>query len=224
MLLSHRYNFLYVHIAKTGGTSMRSALNKLRWRDPMYYLMFPCHKISNLCGHQIASKLPRHAGVIAAKEMLPNDLFYQLFKFAFVRNPWDLQVSSYHHIQRERADLLKGINNFNEFIQYKFDPSRPYIFHFDIATKLQSDHLIDLSGKIAVDFIGRYENLQEDFITVRKKIGLSELTMPHKRKATTRNKDYRGYYNNASHDLVAQHFERDIRLLKYDFYSPFTGR
>jgi len=29
MLLSHRYNFLFVHIAKTGGTSVRAALNRL---------------------------------------------------------------------------------------------------------------------------------------------------------------------------------------------------
>lgn len=217
MLLSHRYNFLYVHIAKTGGTSMRSALNKLRWRDPMYYLMFPCHKLSHLCGHQIASKLPRHAGVIAAKEMLPNDLFHQLFKFAFVRNPWDLQVSSYHHIQRERPELLRGIKDFNGFLQYKFDPSRPFIFHFDIASKLQTDHLIDLRGKIAVDFIGRYENLQQDFITVQNKLGLSAIKMPHKRKATTRHKDYRNYYNDHSCDLVAQHFAQDIRLLNYQF-------
>ena len=35
MLLNHRYKFLYIHIAKTGGTSVRSVLNKLRWHDPM---------------------------------------------------------------------------------------------------------------------------------------------------------------------------------------------
>jgi hypothetical protein len=206
-----------VHIAKTGGTSVRAVLNKLRWRDPMYYLMFPGHKISNMCGHTTASKFPRHSGVIAAKEMLPDAFFNQLFKFAFVRNPWDLQVSSYHHIQRERPELLKDIGDFNAFIEYKFDPNRPYIFHFDIATKLQTDHLIDLRGNIVVDFIGRYESLQDSFETIKKELGLKNVTIPHKRKANDRNKDYRTYYNDQSIEAVAKHYAPDIGLLDYTF-------
>ena len=46
-------------------------------------------------------KFPRHSKIIAA-EMLPAETFDNLFKFVFVRNPWDLQVSSFHHIRRER--------------------------------------------------------------------------------------------------------------------------
>lgn len=217
MLLNHRYKFLYVHIAKTGGSSIRTVLNRLRWQDPMYYLMFPCHKISNMCGHTTATKLPRHAGAIAAKEMLPDGFFNKLYKFAFVRNPWDLQVSSYHHIQRERPELLENIANFNEFIAYKFDPARPYIFHFDIATKLQSDHLIDLNGEIIVDFIGRYESLHDDFNTIKNELGLKDYSIPHKRKANNRKKDYREYYDQVSIDAVAKHYKKDIELLNYSF-------
>ena len=217
MLLNHRYKFLYIHIAKTGGTSVRSVLNKLRWHDPMYYLMFPCHKLSNFSGHTTATKFPRHSGVIAAKEMLPDNFFKQLYKFGFVRNPWDLQVSSYHHIQREKPHQLKGIKNFSEFIKYKFDPSRPYIFHFDIATKLQSDHLVDLEGNIIVHFIGRYETLKDDFNTIGKQLGLKNNGLPHKRKATDRKKDYRSYYDDESIETVAKHYKKDIELLNYQF-------
>ena len=106
MLLSHRYNFLFVHIAKTGGTSVRDALDRLRWQDPKYYPMWLCSRLSALFNHELACKLPRHAKAIAAQEMLPRELYQRLFKFAFVRNPWDLQVSSYHHLQRERPQLL----------------------------------------------------------------------------------------------------------------------
>ncbi|GAC33369.1 sulfotransferase family 2 domain-containing protein [Paraglaciecola polaris] len=217
MLLNHRYKFLYIHIAKTGGTSIRSVLNKLRWHDPMYYLMFPCHKLSNMSGHITGTKFPRHSGVIAAKEMLPDAFFRQLYKFAFVRNPWDLQVSSYHHIQREKPHLLNGINNFNDFIKYKFTLSRPYIFHFDIATKLQSDHLVDLDGNIIVDYIGRYETLADDFTAISQHCGMKHFSLPHKRKADDRQKDYRRYYNQDSIETVAQHYQRDIELLNYQF-------
>ncbi|WP_166422370.1 sulfotransferase family 2 domain-containing protein [Paraglaciecola sp. 20A4] len=217
MLLNHRYKFLYIHIAKTGGTSIRSVLNKLRWHDPMYYLMFPCHKLSNMSGHVTGTKFPRHCGAITAKEMLPDAFFNQLYKFAFVRNPWDLQVSSYHHIQREKPALLKGIKNFNEFIEYKFDPARPYIFHFDIATKLQSEHLIDLSGNIIVDYIGRYETLIDDFSTIVQRCGMKNTPLPHKRKANGRAQDYRSYYNDDSCEAVSRHYKRDIELLNYQF-------
>ena len=216
MLLSIKYNFLFVHIAKTGGTSVRAALNPLRWRDPYYVPIFLCSKLSKLTGHRIGVKFPRHAKVIAAKEMLPRELFDNLFKFAFVRNPWDLQISSYHHIRRERPHLLAGINDFEQFLRWKLDPARPYQYHIDTSIELQSDYLVDLNGKIIVDFIGKYEQLQEDFDEVCRRIGITSKTLPHKRKATDRS-DYRQYYNDDTARLVADNFRRDIENFGYSF-------
>ena len=216
MLLSIKYNFLFVHIAKTGGTSVRAALNPLRWRDPYYVPIFLCSKISKLTGHRIGAKFPRHAKVIAAREMLPRELFDHLFKFAFVRNPWDLQISSYHHIRRERPHLLAGINDFEQFLRWKLDPARPYQYHIDTSIELQSDYLVDLNGKIIVDFIGKYEQLQEDFDEVCRRIGITSKTLPHKRKATNRG-DYRQYYNDDTARLVADYFRRDIENFSYSF-------
>ncbi len=219
MLLSHRYQFLFVHIAKTGGTSVRSALNSLRWRDPSYYLVWPAHKLSGLFGHRLGLKFPRHAHIIAAKEMLPAPYFDQLFKFAFVRNPWDLQVSSFHHIRRERPEAMQGIDDFNSFMRWKFDPERPHQYHIDTSLSLQSDYLVGLHGETLVDFIGRYENLSEDFAEVCRLIGVN-LQLPHKRQARDRDSDYRRYYDDHSRELVAQHFAADIQLLGYAFDPP----
>lgn len=215
MLLSHKHNFLFVHVAKTGGTSVRAALNVLRWKDPMYYLMWPAHKVSSMTGHTLGMKFPRHAHIIAAKEMLPEPFFDQLFKFVFVRNPWDLQVSSFHHIQRERPEAMSGITDFNEFMRWKFNPEREYQYHIDTSLSLQSDYIVDLHGNKLVDYIGRYENLHEDFEAVCKKIGVS-LELPHKRKGE-RGKDYRSYYTDETAELVAKHFDRDITMLDYSF-------
>lgn len=215
MLLSHKYKFLFVHVAKTGGTSVRAALNPLRWRDPLYYLQWPAHKVSGMCGHSLGMKFPRHAHIIAAKEMLPEPFFDEIFKFAFVRNPWDLQVSSFHHIQRERPEVMNGITDFNEFMQYKFDPERPYQYHIDTSLSLQSDYVVDLHGKLLVDFLGRNERLEEDFWHIVKTLNLPVNKLPGKRIAKNRDKDYRRYYNSASVDLVAQHFAKDIELFEY---------
>jgi hypothetical protein len=217
MLLSLKYNFLFVHIAKTGGTSVRAALSRLRWSDPWYYPMWLCSRMSALSGHRLGTKFPRHARVIAAREMLPQELFEKLFKFAFVRNPWDLQVSSYHHIRRERPHYMQGHEDFASFLRWKFDPERPYQYHIDTSIELQSDYLVDLHGKIIVDFVGRYERLLGDFHAACERIGIPTPEMPHRRQAADRQRDYRGYYTAETAELVARHFEQDIRLLGYSF-------
>ena len=216
MLLSLRYGFLFVHIAKTGGTSVRAALQPLRWRDPWYIPQFICSRLSHLTGHRIGSKFPRHAKIIAAKEMLPHELFEELFKFALVRNPWDLQVSSYHHISRERPQLMIGIKDFPSFIRYKLDPERPYQFHMDTSIELQSDYVRGLDGKILVDFIGRYENLEADFQEACTRIGIRAPALPHKRRAAER-KSYRDYYDDDTAEMVAKHFAADVEAFGYSF-------
>ena len=79
MLLSLRRNFLFVHIAKTGGTSVRDALDRERWREPWAAARFLCSRLSALSGHRLGAKLPRHARAIAAREMLPRELYDRLF-------------------------------------------------------------------------------------------------------------------------------------------------
>jgi hypothetical protein len=217
MVLSLKHRFLFVHIAKTGGTSVRRTLQGLRWRDPWYWPMLLCSRFSHLSGHRIGTKLPRHAKIVAAKELLPREFFDELFKFAFVRNPWDLQVSSFHHIRRERPQYLGGHDDFEGFLRWKLDPDRPYQYHLDTSIELQSDYLIDLHGELAVDFIGRYERLEDDFATACRRIGIPQPALAHKRKATDRRRDYRSYYDDETAELVARHFRRDIELLKYGF-------
>jgi hypothetical protein len=221
MLLSVKHRFLFVHIAKSGGTSVRASLQRLRWRDPWYWSMFACSRLSHLSGHRIATKLPRHAKIIAAKELLPREFFDGLFKFAFVRNPWDLQVSSFHHIRRERPHYLGGQQDFEGFLRWKLSPERAYQFHVDTSIELQTDYLIDLHGELLVNFIGRYERLEEDFAEACRRIGIPQPGLAHKRKARDREQDYRSYYSDETAELVARHFKRDIELLEYSFD---TGR
>ena len=216
MLLSHRYQFLFVHIAKTGGTSVRSALQRYRWRDPYYLPQWIASRLSGMAGHRLGIKLPRHCKAITAQEMLPREFYDSLFKFAFVRNPWDLQVSSYHHIRRERPQLMQGDESFEDFLRRKLDPERPWQYHLDTSVESQSHYIIDLQGQQIVDFIGRYETLQEDFNHICDRIGITPIALPHRRKASDR-ADYRGYYDESTRRLVAERFAQDIERLGYEF-------
>lgn len=219
MLFSLRYQFLFVHIAKTGGTSIRAALRNYKWKDPYRIPLFLCSRLSALTHHRLGCKIPRHAKAVAAQEMLPRELFDQLFKFAFVRNPWDLQVSSYHHIQRERPHLLNGIRDFETFLRWKLDPEREYQYIVDTSIELQTDYLIDLKGNVIVDFVGRYEQLEDDFHEACSRIGIPPPPLPHKRKAEYRD-DYRRYYTDRTAQLIADHFKQDIDMLNYTFDEP----
>lgn len=223
MFLSLRHQFLFVHIAKTGGTSIRDSLWRYKWTDPYRIPQFLCSRISGLTGHQIGAKFPRHAKLIAAKEMLPRELFESLFKFAFVRNPWDLQVSSYHHIRRERPNVITHIDGFEAFLRWKLDPARPPQYHADMSVELQSDYLIDLHGNSLIDFVGRYEFLADDFGEACRRIGINRPDLPHARKATDRQRDYRSYYTDTTAELVAAHYQPDIQRFGYRYDEPLAS-
>jgi hypothetical protein len=216
MLLSHQKKFLFVHIAKTGGTSVRAALQNQRWRDPYYAPIWLASKLSGFVNHEVGIKLPRHAKAIAAKEMLPHEFYQTLFKFAFVRNPWDLQVSSYHHIRRERPHLLNADESFEAFLHRKLDTSREWQYHIDTSITPQTDYLVDLNGNLIVDFIGHYETLQQDFDHCCQRIGVPGIELPHRRKAEDR-LVYREYYTPDTQALVSRAFARDIEMLGYEF-------
>lgn len=217
MLLSIRHRFLFIHIAKTGGTSIRAALGRIKWKDPWRLPMALCNRISSLSDHRIGCRLPRHARAIGAREMLPGEFYDALFKFAFVRNPWDLQVSSYHHVQRERPHLMEHIDNFDHFLKWKLQEDRPYHYILDASGEPQWYSLIDLQGQCLVDFVGRYENLQADFAYICQYLGLKKIPrLPHRRQATER-RDYRSYYSQESAELVARHYALDIQSFGYCF-------
>jgi len=218
MLISHSHGFLFVHVAKTGGTSVRTALRRYRWSGRYAPALLVTSLISQATRprHRLGVKFPRHAKAVAAQEMLPEPVFAGLFKFVFVRNPWDLQVSSWHHISRESPESIRGIHSFGDFLRYKFDPERPYDFMLDISRELQSDYIVDLHGRTIVDFIGHYERLQTDFNTVCDRIGIARRNLPHARRAVDRD-DYRRYYDTDTRALVAEHYAADIERLDYSF-------
>ncbi len=217
MLISYKYRFIFVHIAKTGGTSIRSALTPLLLKDPYRWLQYVFNRISDVTHHKLGVKFPRHAKIIAAYEILPKDVFDSMFKFAFVRNPWDLQVSSFYHVKRERPHLVEHIKSFEDFLKFKLEDNRPYHYILDASKEPQWYSLTDMKGNLLVDYIGRYERLSEDFEKILNKIGVKKVKLPHKRRAKDRDRDYRKYYTDRGAELVEKYFKIDIEKFGYKF-------
>ena len=156
-----------------------------------------------------------HAKAKDVQKELPPDVFNEFFKFAFVRNPWDLQVSMYHFMLRDpdipRHAEVKACGNFDAFVEWVVKTPDPYPKGI---TKRQSEMLADSHGKLLVDFIGRYETISADYARVCEKVGI-DAPLPHLNKSD--HKDYRSYYTDHTRDLVAEHFKSDIELFGYSF-------
>lgn len=221
VLYSPRYKFLFVHIPKTGGTSVRAALKPLLYRDPWYWLMWFPQRLSHLTGHRTVTKFPRHARIIAAKEMLPWEIFSSLHKFSVVRNPWDMQVSSYFHLQREHPEVLSGLKDFEAFVFHKLDAERDPCPLLDISGTPQVEYLRDMDGRLLVDEVIRFETLETDTMRVFARLGRGKTPLPHKRKGE-RQRDYRSYYSDRVAAHVASWYKADLEAFDYRFDDPGT--
>lgn len=222
MLLSYRHSYLFVHIAKTGGSSIRKVLRRQRMLDPMTLPMALCSRLNHAYGHRLAAKLPRHAPVSTAQEMLPVDEFHTLWKFAFVRNPWDRMVSAYGHFVRERQDILTAqhITSFGEFADWLISSHHTYTGDRCTLVRAvgrpQVEYVQDLHGRVSVDFLGRFESLASDMQLVFRKLGIACRSIPHQRNGK-RTTDYRQNYSDTLADRIAQAYQSDIACFGYTF-------
>jgi len=217
MFLSPRHRILFVHIAKTGGTSIRSALKRLHWSDPYAIPIHLVNGLTRVLKYKTGAKFPRHSKAIAAYECIGEPFWSRLFKFTFVRNPWDLQVSNWHYLGRHPNAPLSGLKDFGEFLQHMFNEDRPWGYHIDTHQEVQSHYVTDHSGKVILDFIGRFERLHEDFEEACRQGGIPQISLPHKRRSRERKKDYRTYYDDVTAELIAKHYAEDIQLFGYTF-------
>ena len=190
-MISHKHKFIFIHVAKTGGTSIEHVLNP----------NVPLDLLPTVRGTGNTRFAGKHNTALNFKIRLEGkDIFDSYFKFAFVRNPWDLEVSLYKWVQ-----LLNGGGNaFKEWIKI----SRKNTMGF-------TRWMCDKKGNNLLDFIGKFENLQEDFDIVCDKIGIPQQQLPHKNK--TKHKHYTEYYDDETREIVTEKYAKDIEYFGYRF-------
>ncbi len=74
--------------------------------------------------------------------------------------------------------------------------------------------LFNEKGEVIVDFVGRFENLADDFAYICQYLGL-QATMPYLNKS--KHSSYQSYYDKDTRDLISEYFKDDIALFGYDF-------
>ena len=83
-----------------------------------------------------------------------------------------------------------------------------------------TDSLEFISPLNKLDFIGRHESLEEDYIDLIKALdlGSSQLTMPlPKLNVSEQRKKYTEYYDQESFELVSKLYEKDLVNFNYKF-------
>jgi hypothetical protein len=125
------------------------------------------------------------------------------FLFTFIRNPWDRVVSLACYFKMSVAELLT-IHVDGRKTNSIWIHSLPLVFY------------THFKGRQFVDFIGRFEQLQQDFDQVCRVIGLEPVALP-RMNTTERLADYSSYFDAKTRDLVARRYHEDIAAFGYSF-------
>jgi chondroitin 4-sulfotransferase 11 len=197
MVISERNRCIFVHIQKTGGSSLEAVL---RGNDP-----------------GIGSNLHEGRRHLFAREIRPlvgAERWNAYFKFAFVRNPWDRLVSWYH-----MCIQVPVPNAFARYVRACAPTFEAFVRQAttgmgERTTYNQLDYVTDERGEPMLDFVGRYETLHEDFARIRDRLPLA-FDLPHVNRSE--HLHYRECYSDATRDIVARRFARDIAYFGYDF-------
>jgi hypothetical protein len=231
MILSHEHKFIYVKTYKTGSTSIEAALSgvcgprdviteaseQLRgvrqksaqnfrlehpavpkrplWRRLLGRPERHYHPSIGYYEHMPAWRIRLYAG---------DQIWRSYFKFSFERNPWDRQVSWYHYKTKSRSGTTRP--SFDEFNR---DRKRAWVENWELYT---------IDGSIAVDYVGRYETLANDFEAVLGHVGLKgQVSLPKENVSKTRDRDYRGYYTDESRAMIGAWYAPEIEEFAYEF-------
>lgn len=214
MLYDPARRFIFIHIWKTGGESVTAAL---RGACPVYFSNRYVNKAIRLAPGPASALLGWKARLVAGqhftaeeiRQVMPPADFDSAFKFAFVRNPWDWQVSNYFYALQTKAHgqhaILHELGSFDAYIRYQYEQNAPS----------QSSFLDDKAGNRLVNRVGRFERLAEDFEAICKEIGVAA-SLPHL-NASTRARDWRSYYTDETRALVGELFRADIDAFGYSW-------
>ncbi len=183
----HLRPYVFIHINKTGGSSIEKALG---------------------VGLDHSTALEKYQQLGAAA-------WERKFTFTMVRNPWDKVVSHYHYrVRTNQTGLGDNPIPFEEWLQRVYVQRDPRYFDQPRMFMPQKHWLVNESGEMLVEFVGRFENLQQDFDLICQRLQV-KATLGHAKPSSRGS--YRDYYTPETAALVAECFADDLELFGYEF-------
>ncbi len=200
-MISLQKHFLFVHIPKTAGNSIQTALRDYS-EDQLVALRKEQDGIERFGLRNPNYNIKKHSTLAEYRDALGNEQFRNLYKFTCVRNPWDRMVSYYFTPTQspetwDRKKFRKMISKIISVADY---------------LRLDEDEEDPFTN---VDYIIRFENLAEDFRTVCEKVGISAATLPRYNRSNREH--YSKYYDDELRELVRTQFAAEIERFGYTF-------
>ena len=198
MIISPKYKFAFIANPKTGCTSVSTALENINDTKKIIGNLVPKDHNNYLYSkHTSCSEFQNN-----------HSEFNDYFKFAFVRNPWDRVVSWYNF-----SMYLSNVKNVETDRNITGKDFLSFIHEFENIWANKQQNQCNFTE--CCDFIGRFENLQDDFNTICDKIKIPQQQLPHFNK--TKHKSYTEYYDDETKSIVAEIFSKDIEYFGYKF-------
>ena len=190
-MISHKHKCIYVHVPRTGGTSVEKFF-----------------KDGTRRGHHLLHSYEEYLGI---------GKYRQYYKFAFVRNPWDKMVSEYFWF-RNSVHLYPDseVKRFFRRFSSCFSEFVKLFFETDIGDGTHRMCQLDFLNPISdLDFSGRFERYEEDFVRMCSYLGISNEKSIHENNVSHRL--YQEYYDDETREIVAEKYAKDIEHFGYKF-------
>ena len=214
--INHDLKAIFIHIHKTGGTTIAMNLKKY-YGFETYYLRRPDHE--KFCFDKKKKKYINYEnrihGVINYFKTSPHlnrkmkmnqEKWNNYYKFCFIRNPYDRIVSAWNHVNRFNIP-------FKNFLNLKNTCNDVEYMHMFMP---QYRSMINEKAINYIDFIGHFENLDEDFEKILNNLGIENIIHNKNNKLNVRNhKHYNEYYDQEALDKVNILMNEDFKNLDY---------
>ena len=214
MIVSHKHKFIFIHIPRTAGTRVsKSICKRIGVKNWKKFIGEPSSLIEGKVeenGEWVGNK---HIRAKKLKKLVGGKVWKSYFKFSFVRNPWDRAISVYLH--NRKNSKLKNVW-----------PKSKKMFRIALKAKYnllgsnsvqQIDYVTDDRNKVILDFVGKFENLSEDFKFVTKSIGIS--CKINRVYDSTGKKNHVEWYDESSKNVIRREKKDDINKFNYNFQS-----
>lgn len=198
------YNFLYYGFGKCASSTISIALRKVEGTERSRQHKYAARAFYN------------------KESFIKNNDLTNYFTFTFARNPYDRMVSAWKEFKRSRGfGWAKEESYFNAKNLKKSKSPQDIIDNFDCFIEFITVerhihwHSFYEIKEINIDFIGRFENLQQDFDYVCEQTGMPKQHLSHMR--ASEHKHYTEYYNDETREIVAGKYAKDIEYFGYKF-------
>lgn len=214
MIISPGRRYIFVHIPKTGGTSMARALEARAHRDDILIGDTPkaVRRRGRLKSLQARGRLWKHSTLADIDGVLSPEDMAGMFCFCLVRNPWDRMVSYYHWLLEQSFDHpaveTARSHDFGGFIAHAF--TRQSISAWPYARYMQ-----DVTGQERCSLFLPLERLADDMSPLVNHLGFTP-DIPHDNRSD-RASDYRQYYTGTTRQIVADICAEDIARFGYTY-------